>query len=222
MLIYQEQGNVDGMLSILNRMYLKYKRNPALHKTTLMIQNLIVTLLESKDIKEAIKFLEKTKIDQTKLINLYYQDGQLKKALKMTRKLYRKTRKPDLLGKIAMFEFELAKDKHKVMKHVVANFELALSSGINNASYQNYYGYLLIDFDINVKKGMKLIRSALKTTPNNVAYLDSLAWGYYKLGKCKKALTIMKKVISVTGLKDQEIKLHWNNIKACKKGKKKK
>ncbi len=222
MLIYQEQGNVDGMLSILNRMYLKYKRNPTLHKTTLLIQNLIVTLLEGKDIKEAIKFLEKTKIDQTKLINLYYQDGQLKKALKMTRKLYRKTRKADLLGKIAMFEFELAKDKQKVMKHVIANFELALSSGINNASYQNYYGYLLIDFNINVKKGMQLIRRALKTTPNNVAYLDSLAWGYYKLGECKKSLTIMKQVISVTGLKDPEIKLHWNNIKACKKGKKNK
>lgn len=222
MLIYQEQGNVDGMLSILNRMYLKYKRNPALYKTTLMIQNLIVTLLEGKDIKAAIKFLEKTKIDQTKLINLYYQDGQLKKALKITRKLYRKTRKADLLGKIAMYEFELAKDKQKVMKHVIANFELALSSGINNASYQNYYGYLLIDFDINVKKGMQLIRRALKTAPNNVAYLDSLAWGYYKLDNCKKSLIIMKKVISVTGLKDQEINLHWNNIKACKKGNKKK
>lgn len=222
MLIYQEQGNVDGMLSILNRMYLKYKRNPTLHKTALMIQNLIVTLLESKDIKEAIKFLEKTKIDQTKLINLYYQDGQLKKALKITRKLYRKTKKPDLLGKIAMYEFELAKDKLKVMKHVIANFELALSSGINNASYQNYYGYLLIDFNIDVKKGIKLIKSALKTTPNNVAYLDSLAWGYYKLGYCTKSLKIMKKVINVTGLKDPEIKLHWNNIKACKKGNKKK
>jgi len=222
MLIYQEQGNIDGMLSILNRMYLKYKKDPSLGKTTLLIQNLIVSLLEAKDIKKAIIFLEKTKIDQTKLINLYYQDGQLKKALKMTRKLYRKTRKPDLLGKIAMYEFELAKDKRKVMKHVIANFELALSSGINNASYQNYYGYLLIDFNINVKKGIKLIKSALKTTPNNVAYLDSLAWGYYKLGKCKKALKTMKKVINVTGLKDREIKLHWNNIKECKKGKKNK
>ena len=79
MLIYQEQGNVDGMLSILNRMYLKYKKDPSLHKTTLLIQNIIVSLLENKDIKKAIKFLEKTKIDQTKLINLYYQDGQLKK-----------------------------------------------------------------------------------------------------------------------------------------------
>jgi len=220
MLIYQEQGNVDGMLSILNRMYLKYKKDPALKKTTLMIQNLIVTLLENKDIKEAIKFLEETKIDQAKLVNLYYQDGQLKKALKMTRKLYRKTRKPDLLGKIAMYEFELAKDKQKVMKHVIANFELALSSGINNASYQNYYGYLLIDFDLDIKKGIELIKSALKTSPNNVAYLDSLAWGYYKLGECKKALSIMSEVIKVTGLKDTEIKIHWTNIKECKKGKK--
>jgi predicted Zn-dependent protease len=220
MLIYQEQGNVDGMLSILNRMYLKYKKDPALKKTTLMIQNLIVSLLESRDIKEAIKFLEDTKIDHAKLINLYYQDGQLKKALNMTRKLYRKTRAPDLLGKIAMYEFELAKDKRKVMKHVVANFELALSSGINNASYQNYYGYLLIDFDIDIKKGITLIKSALKTSPNNVAYLDSLAWGYFKLGECKKALSIMSEVIKVTGLKDTEIKIHWTNIKECKKGKK--
>jgi len=220
MLTYQEQGNVDGMLSILNRMYLKYKKNPKLNKTTLIIQNLIVSLLEKKDIKKAIQFLEKTQIDQTKLINLYYQDGQLKKALNITRKLYKKTRKPDLLGKIAMYEFELAKDKQKVMKHVIANFELALSSGINNASYQNYYGYLLIDFNIDVKKGIKLVKSALETTPNNVAYLDSLAWGYYKIQECEKATTIMKKVVSVTGLKDKEIKLHWNNIKSCKKGKK--
>jgi len=220
MLIYQEQGNVDGMLSILNRMYLKYKKNPTLKKTTLVIQNIIVSLLETKDIKKAIAFLEKTKIDNAKLINLYYQEGQLEKALKMTRKLYRKTRKPDLLGKIAMYEFELATDKQKVMKHVVANFELALSSGINNASYQNYYGYLLIDYNINIKKGIKLIQDALKTTPNNVAYLDSLAWGYYKSGKCKKALQMMKKVIAVTGLKDKEILFHWNSIQECKKGKK--
>lgn len=219
MLIYQEQGNVDGMLSILNRMYIQYKKNPSLDKATLIIQNLIVNLLENKDIKSAIKFLEETQIDQAKLINLYYQDGQLKKALNMTRKLYRKTRKPDLLGKIAMYQFELADDKRKVMKHVLANFELALSSGINNASYQNYYGYLLIDYNINVQKGINLVKGALKTSPNNVAYLDSLAWGYYKLGKCKKAFNIMEKVIRVTGLEDLEIKHHWNMIEECKKGK---
>lgn len=220
MLIYQEQGNIDGMLSILNRMLNTYKNKPELQKTTMFIQNLIVSLLEKKDIKEAIKFLEKNKINQTKLVNLYYQDRQLKKALKLTKKLYRKTKKADLLGKIAMYRFELATDKKKVMKNVIANFELALKSGINNASYQNYYGYLLIDYEIDVRKGISLVKDALKTSPNNVAYLDSLAWGYYKQKECKKAFNIMSKIIKVTGLKDIEIKFHWDTINKCYKGKK--
>ncbi|MEA3554289.1 MAG: hypothetical protein U9R39_07815 [Campylobacterota bacterium] len=220
MLIYQEQGNIDGMLSILNKIYFKYSLDPSLKKTSLMIQNIIVSLLEKKDINKAIEYLEKNKINNQKLLNLYEQSGQLKKALALTRVLYKQTNKPELLGKIAMFQFELAKDKKAVMKHVVANFELALSSGINNASYQNYYGYLLIDFDIDIKKGVSLVKSALKTTPNNIAYLDSLAWGYYKLGKCKKALTIMKRVVQITGLNDLEIRTHWEKIQNCKTNKK--
>jgi len=221
MLIYQEQGNIDGMLSILNRMYIKYKDKPNLSQTTLFIQRLIVSLLEKKDIKKAIKFLEESGIDQTKLINLYYQDRQLKKALRLTKRLYRKTKNPELLGKIAMYRFELAPNKKKVMKNVIANFELALSSGINNASYQNYYGYLLIDFDIDVEKGLKLVKQALKTAPNNMAYLDSLAWGYYKQNKCQKAYDIMAKIIQATGLKDPEIKLHFQKIEKCLKENKK-
>ncbi len=219
MLIYQEQGNIDGMISILNRMYVKYKDNPELNKTTLFIQNLIISLLEKKDIKKAIKFLEETGVDQSKLINLYYQDKQLAKALKLTKELYKKTRKPDLLGKIAMYRFELAPDKKKVMPNVIANFELALSSGINNASYQNYYGYLLIDFDIDIEKGLNLVKEALKTAPNNIAYLDSLAWGYYKLNKCEEAYKVMSKVVVAAGVSDKEIKKHWEKIKKCVKGK---
>lgn len=220
MLIYQEQGNVNGMLSILNRMYTKYKNKPELSKTTLFIQKLIISLLEKKDINKAIDFLEQTGIDQTKLINLYYQNRELKKALMLTKKLYKKTKKPDLLGKIAMYRFELAPNKKKVMKNVIANFELALSSGINNASYQNYYGYLLIDFEIDIKKGLNLVKDALKTAPNNIAFLDSLAWGYYKLHQCKDAYRVMSKVVVAAGLKDKEIKKHWDNIKKCIKGNK--
>ena len=120
-----------------------------------------------------------------------------------------------------MFRFELAKDKQKVLKNVIANFELALSSGINNSEFQNYYGYLLIDYNINIHKGIKLIKQALKTSPNNIAYIDSLAWGYYKINKCKEAYKLMKKVVSLTGLGDSEIKQHWEKINRCKKIKRK-
>ena len=219
MLIYQEQGNVDGMLSILNKMYKYYKPNLDSQKTTNIIQKLILSLLEKQDINKAINFLEKYQFDNIKLLNLYYQNNQLQKALNLTRKLYKTTKDPKLLGRIAMFEFELAKDKQKVMKHVIANFELALSSGINNASYQNYYGYLLIDYNLDVKKGIRLVKQALKTTPNNIAYLDTLAWGYYKIKACKKAYKVMKKIISKVGLQDKDIADHWTIIKKCKKDK---
>jgi predicted Zn-dependent protease len=216
MLIYQEQGNVDGMLSILTRMYNKYKDSNLQPQAMKVIENLIISLLERKDIKKAIKFLEDNRLNQDKLINLYYQDQQLEKALKLTKEIYNQTKNPELLGKIAMYRFELAKDKRKVLKHVIANFELALSSGINNAGYQNYYGYLLIDYDIDIEKGLSLVQEALKQSPNNLAYLDSLAWGYYKQKNCKKAQEIMTQVINRAGLKDPEIKLHWNIIKDCK------
>lgn len=219
MLIYQEQGNIDGMVSILKKIYNNYKDISEYSKMTKMIENTIVKLLEQKDPKEAIKFLEESKTNQTKLISLYYQVGDLKKALKLTRILYKKTKSPELLGSIAMYEFELAKNKKRVLKHVLANFELALSSGINNPSYQNYYGYLLIDYNINIKKGVKFVKMALKTTPNNIAYLDSLAWGYYKLHKYKEAWKTIQYIVKKIGLDNQDIKYHYQAIKKALKQK---
>lgn len=215
MLIYQEQGNINGMLSILNKLYDKYKSNDDMTDTVNVIQNLIVSLLEKKDINEAILYLEKYKIDNEKLLNLYYQGGYLNKAVELTKELYNKTKNPELLGKIAMYRFEQAENKKDVLDSVTANFELALSSGINNHSFQNYYGYILIDFDIDIQKGIKLVKQALASSPNNIAYQDSLAWGYYKAGRCKEAYEIMDKIVKLIGTNDKEIKIHWEKIREC-------
>jgi tetratricopeptide (TPR) repeat protein len=220
LLIYKEQKNIDGMLSIFVRMYDQYKKHNITNDKTLLLENLIVTLLEKIDIKKAIKFLEKTKYNDTKLLSLYYFDGQIKKALIKTIKLYKKTKNPKLLGKIAMYRFELAKNKRKVIPNVMANFKLAFKKGVVNAGYYNYYGYLLIDYNIDVKKGISYIKKALKIAPNNIAFLDSLSWGYYKLKKCKKAYLIMDKIVKQIGIKDKEIKKHFDKINRCNKIKK--
>ncbi len=59
----------------------------------------------------------------------------------------------------------------------------------------NYLGYLYIDKNIDAKRGMKLVERALKLDKNNPYYLDSLGWGYYKLGEYKKAEIYLKKAI---------------------------
>jgi tetratricopeptide (TPR) repeat protein len=214
---YREDKNVSGMINILELMYNKYKPIYSAQRLA-QLEGLIVELLEKTDINKAIKFLEKHRSNDTKLLNLYGQIGEFKKALTLVRKQYRETKDKTLLGKIAILEFEMAKDKKKMMKHVLANFELALKAG-PNANYENYYGYLLIDYDLNIQKGLKLVKKALDKYPNNLAYMDSVAWGYFKSGKCNKAYKYMKKVVDEVGLDNEEIKLHWTQINECMEGK---
>ncbi len=209
---YREQQNLDGMIYILKLQYKTVKNKHYSYK----ILKLLLNTLERKDIKLAIKFLENTKVDNTRLLLLYERAGYYKKALAMVRKIYKKTKNKELLGKVAILEFEMAEDKKSIMKHVLANFELALKTS-NNPAYKNYYGYLLIDYDIDAKKGLKLVKAALKQLPKNFAFMDSVAWGHYKLKQCKQAYVVMKKVVDQIGLENKEIKLHWEKIQECNK-----
>jgi hypothetical protein len=42
-----------------------------------------------------------------------------------------------------------------------------------------------------------------------------LAWGYYKLNRCDDAYRVMKRVVEIEGLDEQEINDHWQHIKKC-------
>ena len=58
------------------------------------------------------------------------------------------------------------------------------------------------------------MQEALLKEPNSPFYLDSLAWGLYKQGKCKKAKVIMDTIIK--NLKDEEeVMMHYNKIQEC-------
>jgi len=212
--IYQEQNNIDGAISVLKRSYFDFKEKNNYHSMT-KIYKLLISYLEKKDLKLAIKFLEENELDEARLLSLYRRTNQLDKALVLVNRLYVETGNLDLLAQIAILEFEDAKDKQKVLKSVIEKFESALIV-LDNHVYQNYLGYLLIDYELDVEKGIALVNQALAKAPNNVAYLDSLAWGQYKLKKCKDAFLNMKKVVDEVGLTDSEISHHWKKIKECK------
>jgi tetratricopeptide (TPR) repeat protein len=90
-----------------------------------------------------------------------------------------------------------------------------LEKALNNyksATFYNYLGYLLIDYDIDVKKGMKWVEKSLLINPQSPFYLDSLAWAYYKLQRYEEAYNTMKKVVDSLGLEDSDVKKHWKLI----------
>ncbi len=107
------------------------------------------------------------------------------------------------------------KDDRNMLSLVVNKFEKPLREGIKDSVYLNYYGYTLIDKDIDVERGVEIVKDALKEQPNNSYYLDSLAWGYYKLHMCKEAYKEMKRVIDMEGLDEDDILQHWVAIQNC-------
>ena len=208
---YSEQNNIDGLLNIYLKMYT--------HQKDEKIANQIVQIYGyKKDYVKLIDFLKNNEIDNKLLLQLYIQSKQYKEAFLIANKLYDKTGEINYLGQSAIFEYEGSEDKNnsKMHKRVLSKLKKVLKEEMNPL-YLNYMGYLMIDHEIDVKGGIRHIKTALGFKPDSEYYLDSLAWGYYKLGKCKKALKIMKKIMKIDGASSEaEVIQHYKKIKKCK------
>ena len=53
----------------------------------------------------------------------------------------------------------------------------------STAATLNYLGYMNADRGVKLDESLNYIKQALSFEPNNGAYLDSLGWAYFKLGK---------------------------------------
>ena len=115
---------------------------------------------------------------------------------------------------MAIYKYEANRDAltGEILNSIIEKFEKVIKE-IHDPLFLNYYGYLLIDHDIDIEKGIGLVREALLKEPNSPYYLDSLAWGLYKLGKCKEAQEIMDRIGK--DVTEEEILEHMRKIKEC-------
>ena len=205
--IYVQQNRIEKLIPI-------YKALAIATKKEIYIEKLIESYLYSKDLQGAIDFLEKEYHNDTLLYSLYMENKRYKKAHTLAQKLLKTTKDPKWYAESAISLYESLSNNNdkEALNQVVEAFEQALKSGVKNPVYLNYYGYTLIDKDIDINKGIDIIKKALVQEPENTYFMDSLAWGEYKLGECKKAYKTMKKVVEIEGLKEKEIIEHWNAI----------
>ena len=210
---YSEENNVDGMLRIYLRLY-ENTKNDKYAKTVIKLYNY------KKEVIPLIQFLEKNGSDDVLLLQMYISTRNYAKVKTLGEKLYHEDGDPYYLGQSAIFEYEGAKDKQdkKMIDSVMKKLQTVIESS-PEPTYLNYLGYLLIDHDIDVKVGMEYVKKALESEKESPYYLDSLAWGYYKLGQCEKALEVMKRVRKNLGQDDPEVTAHVKKIQQCIKNK---
>jgi len=89
--------------------------------------------------------------------------------------------------------------------------EQLLTSEPENHIALNNLGYMLIDHDKDVNRGLSLVEKALHFVPEESSYLDSKAWGLYKTGKYEEALKILEK-LEASGMKANELWLHLAKV----------
>jgi len=66
-------------------------------------------------------------------------------------------------------------------------FKKVLASDPEHASALNYLGYMLADQNTKLDEAFAYIKRAVDLDPTNGAYLDSLGWAYFRLGKYELA-----------------------------------
>ncbi len=209
--LYGLQNNIDGLISVYQRLYESYKEE-------IYAKKLVELYSYQKDFSRAIAYAKKLE-DKRYLLDLYKMTKQFQKAQKLAMELYRQTHDLNFLAQNAIFEYEGAKRKsRKLLQDVAAKLEKVIKK-VDDPIYLNYLGYLYIEHDIDIKRGVTLVKKALKHDPNSPFYLDSLAWGYYKLRKCEEAWKLIKRVYYDLKLTDPEIQYHLRKIKACRQRK---
>lgn len=207
---YSNDNNIDGLLSTLLRYY-KIDTKPEVAKQIMQLYGY------NKEYGKLILFLEGSGSDDDTLLELYISTKNYKKAFSLARELYKKTDEVKYLAESVIYEYESQQDKNSktFLKNISQKFEELLAQDANPL-YLNYYGYILIDHNVDIKKGMSYVQKALEAQPESSYYLDSLAWGHYKLGECEKSLKIINKVMTLEGGDDPEVIKHHQTIQQCK------
>ena len=112
---------------------------------------------------------------------------------------------------VALFVQASIYERQKKYDQAEQTFKKVLTLDPQNASASNYLGYMLADRGIRLEESLKYIQKALELDPNNGAYLDSLGWAYFKMGKYDLAAPPLEKAASRIQ-DDPTIHQHLGNV----------
>ncbi len=211
---YGDQRDEEGLLKSYS---LLYELDPSEYNAGVLIQ-LYWNANKTQELKQ---FLERTHANDELLLKIYTSEKAYGKAIPLSQKLYEQTGDIDYLGQKAIYRYEAADKRDKALiDSVIADLTRVVEVK-ETGYYLNYLGYCMIEYDRDVDAGIAYVKRALVIEPDSGYFIDSLAWGYYKQGRCAEAAELMKRVVELLGAEDPEVKAHIKAINQCMKRKSK-
>ncbi len=89
-------------------------------------------------------------------------------------------------------------EKMKNLPLAEAEFRKVLGVIPEHTATLNYLGYMLTDRNVRLNEALGLIEKAIAKEPNNGAYLDSLGWIYFRMGRFADAEKQIKRAVELS------------------------
>jgi tetratricopeptide (TPR) repeat protein len=144
-------------------------------------QRVQLVMIESQFLNEAKRFDESFKV-LAQGLEKFPNEPEL---------LYQSALIADKLNKTDMFEQLLRK---------------LIKVDPNNAHSYNALGYSWLERNVRVAEAMELVEKAYKLAPDDIAIVDSMGWGYFRLGQYDKSIAFLRRAYQANP--DPEIAAH--------------
>ena len=102
------------------------------------------------------------------------------------------------------FAYGSAYERVGMDEKAVSMFRKAIELDPNNHNACNYLGYMWADKGVHLQESLELIQKALKLEPDNGAYLDSLGWVLFQMGRYQEALPPIQRAVEMLQKEDQQ------------------
>jgi tetratricopeptide (TPR) repeat protein len=108
--------------------------------------------------------------------------------------------------------YDMAMAAEKIERFDVAETALRRFIALKPDDAQGYnaLGYTLVDRTDRIEEGLKLIEKAHALSPEDAFILDSMGWGYYRLGQYPKSVEYLQKALDKRA--DPEVAAHLGEV----------
>lgn len=112
---------------------------------------------------------------------------------------------PDLMYETAMMADKLG--NHDVFEQMMRKI---IEIKPDHAQAYNALGYVLLERNERIPEGMQLVEKAYQLAPDDVGIIDSMGFGYYRLGNLPKSLEFLRRAYAANP--DPEIAAHLGEV----------
>jgi Tfp pilus assembly protein PilF len=89
-------------------------------------------------------------------------------------------------------------ERQKKIDLAEQQFHKVLEMDPDSAAALNYLGYMLADRNMSLQEALDYITRAVDKEPENGAYIDSLGWVYFRLGRLQEAEENLRRAVQKT------------------------